>query len=454
MRAVIVERLGLFVLANPFHIFLFIFNGKTNILGPAQQCNQRGWFGDKCQFQCHCAGNGECSQSGTCSDGCDPQWFGPACQYDVSEYNISGGLESDLSWLTDDDDTTCNTDDLESVTVALDTPHPLTWVRVVVSDTAFLDQFELSYQLTGSTVSALCTDPRSARVDSATVDISCPTKDVVTHVTLSGSIVRGMCSLYISGGRNVALKQTAGQPQTFKEWHARYAVDGNPGIPDDIFSLRSTCSHTPGGLGDSSYWRLVFSKGVDINRFIIYNRREPSRGDCCENRLVNFTLEAIPSFGQIKQYTYTDPGGPAQQVYTVVPSPRIGFPVKTIYIHLRKNTQNDIITLCEVYAFGEVLCPAGKFGRQCERDCNCADQTEACFVSTGGCPSGCAAGYTGEDCYTPCAGGTYGPGCIETCSDNCAHSTSTNICDRFDGTCIGGCKPGYRGPLCIDREIT
>ncbi|GFN95396.1 U3 small nucleolar ribonucleoprotein imp3 [Plakobranchus ocellatus] len=100
------------------------------------QCDQ-GWFGDGCQFQCHCAGNGECSQSGTCSDGCDPQWFGPACQYDVSEFNISGvSTEFDLSWLTDNNDTTCNTNgDLGYITASLDTPHPLTWVRVVVSDT-------------------------------------------------------------------------------------------------------------------------------------------------------------------------------------------------------------------------------------------------------------------------------------------------------------------------------
>ncbi|GFO03921.1 receptor-type tyrosine-protein phosphatase kappa-like [Plakobranchus ocellatus] len=45
-------------------------------------------------------------------------------------------------------------------------------------------------------------------------------------------------------------------------------------------------------------------------------------------------------------------------------------------------------------------CPSGKFGRECERDCNCADDQDACFVATGGCPSGCAPGYTGEDCWT------------------------------------------------------
>ncbi|GFN90790.1 receptor-type tyrosine-protein phosphatase kappa-like [Plakobranchus ocellatus] len=121
---------------------------------------------------------------------------------------------------------------------------------------------------------------------------------------------------------------------------------------------------------------------------------------CCLNRLVNFTLEAFSDSRLSRHYTYRDPGGPAQQVYTVVPSPLIGFPVKNVLIHVRKNRQNDAVTLCEVYAFGEVACQAGKFGRQCEHDCNCVDQTEACFVSTGGCPSGCAAGYTGEDCYT------------------------------------------------------
>ncbi|GFO05128.1 fucolectin-related protein [Plakobranchus ocellatus] len=320
---------------------------------------------------------------------------------DVSEFNISGErTEFDLSWLTDNNDATCNTNgDLGYITASLDTPHPLTWVRVVVSDTAYLDQFELSYQLNGSSVSTPCAHPRSVRVDDRTLDISCPTY-VVSHVTVSGVIVRGLCSLYISGGRNVALKQTADQPGTFDEWHASNAVDGDPGIPDDYRSIRSTCSHTAPGLGDSAYWRVIFSNDVDINRFIIYNRREPSRLDCCEYRLINFTLVAFPSSGQNRNYSYTDPGGPAQQVYTVVPSPQIGFPVKTVYIHIRNNRQDERLTLCEFYAFGEVVCPVGKFGRQCERDCNCANQTEACFVSTGGCPSGCVAGYTGEDCYT------------------------------------------------------
>ena len=36
----------------------------------------------------------------------------------------------------------------------------------------------------------------------------------------------------------------------------------------------------------------------------------------------------------------------------------------------------------------------------CERQCNCASPTESCFVHSGGCPTGCAHGYTGGDCWT------------------------------------------------------
>ncbi|GFO31697.1 multiple epidermal growth factor-like domains 10 [Plakobranchus ocellatus] len=311
---------------------------------------------------------------------------------------------------------------------------------------AYLDQFELRYQIAGSGTFIRCANIRSARIDDSTLDISCPTSDVVSHVTVSGFRVRGLCSLYISGGRNVALNQAADQTKTYFDWYASNAVDGDPGIPDDHSSISSTCSHTEVGLGDSAFWRVIFSIDVDINRFIIYNRREKRPFDCCEKRLVNFTLEVFPSTGKNRQYTYTDPGGPAQKVYTVVPSPRIGFPVKTVFIHVRKNRQNDIITLCEVYAFGEVVCPPGKFGRQCERDCNCADQTEACFVSTGGCPSGCAAGYTGEDCYTPCPFGQFGLECLQSCSVSCAGQD--NACNHITGDCDSGCDPGYKTKQC------
>ncbi|GFO50189.1 scavenger receptor class f member 2 [Plakobranchus ocellatus] len=60
----------------------FLLSACLSNICMAQICTQAGWFGNNCEFQCHCANNTECDQiTGACSNGCDPQWFGPACQY-------------------------------------------------------------------------------------------------------------------------------------------------------------------------------------------------------------------------------------------------------------------------------------------------------------------------------------------------------------------------------------
>ncbi|GFO39317.1 multiple epidermal growth factor-like domains 10 [Plakobranchus ocellatus] len=350
-----------------------------------------------------------------------------------------------MPWLTDNDDTTCNYEKGRSITVRLKTPHPLTWVRIVVKAAAYLRHFRLSYEIDGSESSVPCINPRSARVDDVTLDISCPTLAVVSHVTLSSWDVLRLCSLYISGGRNMALNQATRESSTYgmgTHWGSYRAVDGTPRYSSMIAFSQRTCSHTVPNRPGLAWWRVTFSNDVEINRFVIYNRR-----DCCEVRLVNFTLQALASSNSNVTYSYTDSGGPAQLVYTVVPAPVIGFPVKCVQFDVSKNTHSEnIMTLCEVYVFGEGVCPAGKFGRQCERDCNCADQTDACFVSTGGCPSGCAAGYTGEDCYTQCNRGSYGKDCSKACSVHCAGDA--NPCNHVNGTCEQGCENGYLTPLC------
>ncbi|GFO17994.1 fucolectin-related molecule [Plakobranchus ocellatus] len=220
------------------------------------------------------SGNTACDPSnGACSGICDPQWFGPACQYDVSEFTVTGGSGSDLSWLTDNDDTTCNNGNVQSITVRLNTPHPLTWVRVVVRDTIYLNEFQLSYQTDGSQVSTPCVNPRSARVDDLTLDISCPTSDVVSEVTLSAPDELELCSFYISGGRNVALREATEQSSNFVNWYASKAVDGNPNNEGTRDSSQATCSHTQPWQSGLAWWKVTFSNHTEINKFVIHNRK-------------------------------------------------------------------------------------------------------------------------------------------------------------------------------------
>ncbi|KAK3763467.1 hypothetical protein RRG08_056935 [Elysia crispata] len=318
-------------------------------------CPTNGWFGPNCQYQCHCAGSAPCDKhDGSCSSGCHQDWFGPACQYARMSFTTSGGE----SWLTDSDDTTCNTGNTQFVTVTLDTSIPLTWVRVVVRGAVFVDQMQLSYQLLGSSTPLACPGLRTAKVDDLTLDIECSTTESVSGVTLSGSGVTGLCSMYISGGRNVALNQAARQSSRYipggapDSFNAENAVDGVlPG--DTIQSTQSTCTHTLGlpDTQDPGWWTVTFSQAVDVTRFLIYNRDDTHCGQGCKDRLAGFTLTAQSDPSTATPYSYTDPGGPDQASYTVVPSPRISFPVSLVRFVTAHST--NILTLCEVFVFGD-----------------------------------------------------------------------------------------------------
>ncbi|RUS75220.1 hypothetical protein EGW08_017010 [Elysia chlorotica] len=395
------------------------------------QCQRAGWFGTGCRYQCHCADDNQCDgTTGACPAGCDPEWFGPACQY-VSSQFTPRGTYSDLAWLTDGDPDTCNDGNLHTITVDLDTPQPLTWLRLVVNDSDLLNDFQdAEHQYIGILG---CTGAKTARVDKLTIDVACDTEHVVDHVTLTGSRLETLCSLYISGGRNVALKQDAKQPSTLNVWTAEKAVDGITNLPDPSL----TCAHT---LEQPSWWALQFYTPVHAMQFKVFNRL-----DCCKERLIGFRLDAFHKKSDtINVFSHIDSTGVPMDNYTITPSSVIKKSVERVYI--AKDRNSKFLNICEVMVFGDSACPRSRFGRECTDQCNCADQQDACFVHTGGCPTGCAPGFMGQNCSIACPRGMYGSGCIKACSDHCDGSTSD--CDARDGACLTGCEPGYIPPMC------
>ncbi|GFR77254.1 fibrinogen-related molecule [Elysia marginata] len=237
-----------------------------------------------------------------------------------------------------------------SVTVTLNTTIPLTWVRVVVNDAAYLNQIQLSYQLTSSSPLQACTSSSTAKVDDITADITCSTENAVSRLTLSGLGVTKLCSLYISGGRNVALKQATQQSSRYKpaeapdSFKAENAVDGRVGdvSRDDV---RLTCTHTDAAENDPDWWTVNFTQAADVTRFLVYNRDDA----CCNHRLENFKLTALSGASTDTPFTYNEPGT-TRALYTVVPSPRISFPVSQVRFDLV--SPNAILTLCEVLVYG------------------------------------------------------------------------------------------------------
>ncbi|GFR62943.1 fucolectin-related protein [Elysia marginata] len=332
-------------------------NVKTLAQRSGGVCSSYKYFGaSSCQYQCHCLDNRNCDrQTGRCSDQCDLGWFGPSCQYSMADYLAPDGQRS-LDWLSDDDPQTCNDRDDQSITVALDRPLRLTWVRVVVKNPDGLNSLQLSYRTKQEpNTDVACVDAVTARVNEETMDIVCPTSAVVKHVTLTGFGVRHLCSLYVSAGRNVALKQDTRQSSTFSSWYARNAVDGDVGPIDGTDGqLRKTCTHT-----DSSYanpwWSVTFSSAVQLHEVVIYNRRNPSRSGCCEQRLVGFTLQAFnDSQDENELFSYSDPRSSYLDIYYILPDPGLIEPVLKVKIS-KDSIDSKILTMCEVIVFGGEL---------------------------------------------------------------------------------------------------
>ncbi|KAK3738405.1 hypothetical protein RRG08_037042 [Elysia crispata] len=383
-----------------------------------------------CDYHCHCLRDAKCDRNtGACAQGCSSPYFGPACQYKKRDLETSSGP----AWLTDNNDNTCNDGNTESVGVAVKISHPLTWMRLVFSSEEY-HNISLSYKTDGPAVEEQCSELQMAKVDGTTVDISCPTTERVKYVRLSGLSIKSLCSLYINTGRNVALNQNATQSSMYNNWLASQAVDG---FREGERDVSDTCSHTESE--SQGWWFLSFHQPVEVNSVVLYNRED------FEYRLAGFVLQLINREMETF-FSYQDKQDP-QSLYYIIPSLK---PKQAAYhMEITQGPESRFVTLCEVIVFGDTVCPAGKFGRDCEHQCNCADQTNSCFVHSGGCPSGCAPGYTGEDCKTECPRGRFGVNCIKTCSDHCLGEEK--LCDPADGACNTGCDLGYHPPLCVDE---
>ncbi|XP_060071054.1 multiple epidermal growth factor-like domains protein 6 [Ylistrum balloti] len=93
-------------------------------------------------------------------------------------------------------------------------------------------------------------------------------------------------------------------------------------------------------------------------------------------------------------------------------------------------------------------CINGFYGNRCEQLCQyCFNDT--CEQGTGVCTYGCEAGVTGRDCSNKCQPGSFGPDCKLSCS-NCKDNTQ---CDVINGTCLLGCIDGWTNYNCQRKSL-
>uniref|UniRef100_A0A2C9LAP0 Fucolectin tachylectin-4 pentraxin-1 domain-containing protein n=1 Tax=Biomphalaria glabrata TaxID=6526 RepID=A0A2C9LAP0_BIOGL len=311
------------------------------------------------------------------------------------------------------------------------------------------------------------------------MDIRCE-ENVLTNKLIIQGNVSSLCTLYISGGRNVAYRQLATQSSTYFEGQKVFfpdlAVDGNK----DSNFLSGSCSHT---ISESNpHFRLTFNSVYVIYQYILYNR-DGSAGV----RLQYFRLASWDAENKIVD-SFKDQHNAFRQIYYIIGT--ASKPIKSIYVNeTNTNTDGNFVTLCELEAYGEcppgkwslpctqncptscptscdrdtglcntvffgfsdppectALCKTGEWGINCRNICSTKCAYLSCHPKTGECTQGCL-GYSDPPlCNTECLKSTWGVNCSQSCSSHCVNNT----CRATNGTCHGGCKVGYKLPDCTE----
>uniref|UniRef100_A0A2C9L1S5 Tyrosine-protein phosphatase domain-containing protein n=1 Tax=Biomphalaria glabrata TaxID=6526 RepID=A0A2C9L1S5_BIOGL len=282
-----------------------------------------------------------------------------------------------------------------------------------------------------------CKDPIFTVINNRTFDLHCTDLDLlIDSLDINVFNQKRLCTVEVSGGRNVALHQSTDQTGSYGFGKPEKAVDGrrNSAWKDE------SCTHTDVTYPAIASWRVDFDKPFYVNRYVLYNR------NVNKERLQKFKLSSYSSGGS-KVFEYNDTDITNHDTYSVA-SKEINL-VSSVNISNTpisiNNIEESILTLCEVEIFGDSYCQeARQYGLDCNKTCNCFNQSENCLVSTGGCPSGCAVGYTGEGCNTSCDSGTYGKDCYFSCNFHCLNG----VCDFKTGHCIEGCTDGYAAAFC------
>ncbi|GFO03936.1 fibrinogen-related molecule [Plakobranchus ocellatus] len=154
-------------------------------------CLERGWFGNNCQYMCHCKYQQQCDRTtGTCPGPCESGWFGPACQYASAVF-----IPPIRSSWHDNNPTTCQrTHSERNVFINFKESFAVTWLRIVGKNADHIARIQIQ-SLARSAYSC-----RTAKLDSKTVDFVCSDIGVTDRIILSNIAHTEVCEIYVSKG--------------------------------------------------------------------------------------------------------------------------------------------------------------------------------------------------------------------------------------------------------------
>ncbi|KAH9490891.1 hypothetical protein Btru_034220 [Bulinus truncatus] len=231
-------------------------------------------------------------------------------------------------------------------------------------------------------------------------------------------------------GRNVALKGETNSSWSISKDDHKLAVDGNT---DGQFTRGGSCTHS-NDEDKTPSWTLTLKENYLVDRIDLYNR-----GDCCKDRLRNFSLTATDNTGS-HSFIYTGPDS-VQSKYSVLPMKHLEISflkIQATYIEKKMS----ILTLCEVEVYGD--CLPTKWGLDCANDCS-SKCPKACHIEDGTCDTSCVGYFDPPSCAKKCTPGNWGINCSNDCGNKCYRT-----CNVFSGYCDEGCLGFQNPPFCTE----
>ncbi|XP_055870308.1 uncharacterized protein LOC106061387 [Biomphalaria glabrata] len=414
-----------------------------------EECPEN-YFGPNCRFRCNYC-QPRCSPEECGKNICARGFFGYLCQY----RDLATHWGAPITIYNDGDETTCQTND--SVTTAT-IPFQATRITFFIftidssSEANLID--DITFELLEGNDKRVCDEGNySYYLTPFSKYFRCITIVNVTSMLLKGRGVTRLCTVSVSGGRNLAINQQYNYSSLYKNSDGdKGGVDGK--IPLSGYINTKTCFQAAENSVNSSFF-VIFNIRVLIDYFIVYNRPDvPNR-----NKIVGFRLITY-QFGNSIGFNFKENGRPPEGSgnYTIF-NP---WPSNAVYMFelLKFDATNNVLQFCEVEAWGE--CLQGEYGLDCTSKCNSKCRELYCEV-TGKC-IGCLAGFWGVECTKVCSSGCANKACNQE-EGNCTHGCQTGLfspnctkechncmnngkCSIDEGHCQDGCLKGFEPPSC------
>ncbi|XP_055884730.1 uncharacterized protein LOC106078987 [Biomphalaria glabrata] len=381
-----------------------------------------GWFGSKCQYKCHCQQN--CNDMGDCPGACKSGWFGYKCQYrDVALSDVirtEPPIVHSVDILKDNNDSTCGA--TTEIRIRWTRSYFIYWTRLVLPNPGhFYFGVRVFIRQKVSLIMQEVTTPVLI-IHKNILDIYLSLDKPIDTLILQSNASNIVCSLWVSAGRNVALKQNTVQSSTdnISLSQPGHAVDGD----------KTTCSKT---LKDDSqsHWTVTFPHSYFIRDFVFMFEDQ-------------FTLKwyTMLLLDDVSKTAVRHIGFDAETSNDLSQEETINVTSITIAVHAHARGDSSLV-LCEFEAYAE--CEPRKWGLECNNDCN-SSCTQGCRTDDGLCTDHCLGYLDPPLCTKACENGFYGLNCSHKCSALCKDQN----CHTENGQCLQ-CISGHKGIYCTEK---